>query len=224
MVQQPQFQRTVYLHMSTPNQSFLDMHYYLKDIGIQNNAFMLAILDPDLAAVDPRDPQLSPIMKQRVLRECICNYWYFIREVVRIPDQGGQVGSGVRYKMHRGNMAMNYGFTLNWNMYVEFPRQNFKSISAVARLLWEFNFGTSNSEMMFINKKHEDSKMNLQRLKELRAALPSYLQMKDVYTGTGQKAKFKDTVETLEHPYNKNKIRTLPAARTRTAANSLGRG
>lgn len=224
MIQQPQFQRTVYLHTSTSNQSFLDMHHYLKDIGIKNNAFMLVILDPDLAGVDPRDPQLNPIMKQKILRECISNYWYFIREIIRIPDQGGQVGSGVRYKMHRGNMAMNYGFTLNWNMYIEFPRQNFKSISAVARLLWEFNFGTSNSEMMFINKKHEDSKMNLQRLKELREALPSYLQLKDTYDGMGKKTKHKDTVETLEHPYNKNKIRTLPAARTRTSANSLGRG
>lgn len=223
MIQQPVFERYIYIHMSTRNKSFLDMHHYLRDIGIKNNAFMLVLIDPDLASIDPRDPNLNPIMKQRVLRECISNYWYFIREIVRIPDQGGQVNSGVQYKLHRGNMAMNFGFTLNWNMYVELPRQNFKSISVVIRLLWEFNFGTSNSEMMFINKKHEDSKTNLQRLKDLRNALPSYLQMKDTYYG-GKKNKPKDTVEYLEHPYNKNRIRTLPAARTKTAANGLGRG
>ena len=36
------------------------------------------------------------------------NYWYFIREVVRIPDQGGTVSSGKQYKLHRANLAMNY--------------------------------------------------------------------------------------------------------------------
>jgi hypothetical protein len=109
-------------------------------------------------------------------------------------------------------------------MFVEFPRQNFKTVSALARYLWVFNFGTSNSEIMFINKKHDDSKMNLARFKELRASLPSYLVMDDSFGMDGKKLKASDTVETLQHPRNKNKIKTLPAARNKVAANSLGRG
>lgn len=217
-------QYNVYMQMSTNNTSFLEMHYYLKDRGIKNNNFFLILLDKDLASIDPRDPRLNSYMKQKVLRECIFNYWYFIREVMRIPDQGGQVGSGVRYQLHRGNLAMNFGFIRNWNMFVEFPRQNFKTISAVARYLWTFNFGTSNSEMMFINKKHDDSKLNLARLKELREALPTYLRMDQNYGMDGLKLKPKNSVETLEHPTNKNKIKTLPAARNKVLANSLGRG
>ena len=127
---------TAYYHMSTTNQSFLDMHYYLKQTGRQNNKFFLVIYDPDLIGVDPRDPNLNTVMKRKILRECIINFWYFIREVVRIPDQGGAVGGGARYKLHRGNLAMNFLFTLNYNMYVELPRQFGKTVAALCRYLW----------------------------------------------------------------------------------------
>lgn len=75
IIQQIQKPRTIIIHKSTTNQSFLDMHYYLKSKGIQNNDFFLALLDPGLAGVDPRDPNLSPNMKIRVLQECRLNYW-----------------------------------------------------------------------------------------------------------------------------------------------------
>ena len=64
-------QRTVYYQTSTTNKSFLEMHYFLKDKGIKNNAFMLTLLDNDLAGVDPFDPNLNSMMKQKVFRECI---------------------------------------------------------------------------------------------------------------------------------------------------------
>ncbi len=75
IIQQIQKPKTIIIHKSTTNQSFLDMHYYLKSKGIQNNDFFLALLDPGLAGVDPRDPNLSPNMKIRVLQECRLNYW-----------------------------------------------------------------------------------------------------------------------------------------------------
>lgn len=217
-------QRNVYYQFSTNNQSFLDVHYFLKGKGVKNNAFFLVILDPDLAGVDPRDPRLNLHMKQKIFKECMWNYWYFIREVVRVPEQGGAANSGAKYKLHRGNLALNFCLIYNWNIFAEFPRQHGKTIAVVIRLLWEFLFGTSNSEMMFINKKHDDSKLNLQRLKDIREALPSYLRMADVFGKDGKKIKVKENVETLEHPTNNNKIKTLPAARNKVAANSLGRG
>ena len=67
--------KLVYIHMETSNQSFVDMRNYLKARGIQNNDFFLALLDPGLAGVDPRDPGLSAQMKARVLQECYRNYW-----------------------------------------------------------------------------------------------------------------------------------------------------
>lgn len=215
---------TVYYHMSTTNQSFLDMHYYLKQTGRQNNKFFLVIYDPDLIGVDPRDPNLNTLMKKKILRECIINFWYFIREVVRIPDQGGAVGGGARYKLHRGNLALNFGFLLNWNMFVEFPRQHGKTISAVVWYLWVFNFGTTNSEMMFMNKKHDDSKMNLRRLKDIRDTLPSYLQMKEMMGPDGKIKKASNNVESTTNIINNNKITTKAGARNSAGANGLGRG
>jgi hypothetical protein len=217
----PQF---IYIHKETSNQSFLDMHHYLKSQGIQNNDFFLGLLDVGLAGIDPRDPNLPTNMKARVMNECRRNYWYFLREVVRIPDQGGTVGSGRRYKLHRGNLAMNFLFTLNFNQYVELPRQHGKTVAAICRYLWVYNFGTSNSEIMFIHKDHGGSKGNLKSFKNIRDSLPSYLQMSSATNAEGKKLKIPNTVVMIQHPYNNNKITTFPSARTREAANNLGRG
>ena len=223
--QQIQFTQKVYFHTETTNQSFIDMHFILKEKGIKNNAFFLVLFDEDLKYIDPRDPTLNQYMQAKVLREVMHNYWYFLREIVRIPDQGGSVSSGVRYKLHRGNLAMNFLFTLNYNMFVELPRQHFKTMSALCRYLWCFNFGATNSEIMFIHKNHEGSKENLGRVKRLRDALPSYLQMSSAIGVDGKKKmKVSNTVETLQHPTNYNKIRTLPSARSKILANNLGRG
>lgn len=216
--------KMVYIHLETTNQSFIDMHYYLKSQGIQNNDFFLALLDSGLAGVDPRDPNLSQAMKARIMMECRLNYWYFLREVVRIPDQGGTVGSGKRFKLHRGNLAMNFLFVLNFNQFVEMPRQHGKTTAALCRYLWCYNFGTSNSEIMFIHKDHSGSKKNLKDLRAIRDALPSYLQMSSAVGQDGKKLKVPNTVVMMQHPYNNNKITTFPSARTKDAANNLGRG
>lgn len=217
-------QQTIYYDTNTQNRSFIDMHLFLKDIGIQHNSFFLVLLDPDLAGINPRDPNLNRMMKQKILRECITNFWYFIREVVRVPDSGGTVGGGIPYRLHRGNLALNFCLIYNYNVFIELPRQHGKTISIDIRILWEFLFGTTNSEMMFSNKKHQDAKDNLLRLKDLRDALPDYLQMNQQYSPDGKKLRVKDSVETLSHPTNGNKIRTMPGARNKVNAMSLGRG
>lgn len=222
--QQPQFVANITYHMSTTNQSFLDMHYYLKERGIKNNAFFLAIYDTNLIGVDPRDPRLPFEMKKRVLAECYRNFWYFIREVVRIPVQGGSVGGGIPYKLSRGNLALNWACVNNINFFLELPRQHGKSISVIIWYLWVFNFGTTNSEIAFFNKKHEDSKLNLRRLKDIREALPDYLQMDAARGSDGSKLKAKNNAESLEHVLNGNKIVTKAGARNKAGADGLGRG
>lgn len=118
-VQQPKRTRTVFIDRTTKNKSFLDISNYLKAIGIKNNSFMLTIVDPDLIGVNPHDANLSPFYKQKVLRECMVNYWYYLREVVRINDQGG---TAVPFKLTRGNLAVNFCMALNLNIFQELPR------------------------------------------------------------------------------------------------------
>ena len=215
-----QNRQLVYVHLETSNQSFLDMHYYLKRIGIKNNTFFLALYDPDLAGIDPRDEHLSAEYKTKVFRECVVNYWYFLREVVRIPASGALL----RYRLDRGGLAMNYLFTLNCNMYVEMPRQFGKTTTAITRYLWIFNFGSRNSSIMFMHKAHDGSKENLRRLKEMRDALPSYLQMSSATGIDGKKLKVPNTVVSMQHPINNNRITTFASARSKAAASNLGRG
>lgn len=215
---------TIYYQTSTTNQSFIDLHFQLKQKGIKNNRFFLALYDKDLIGVDPRDPRLPQQMKLKIVNECTHNYWYFIREVVRIPDQGGAVGSGMRYKLHRGNLALSFCLLNNWNIFMELPRQHGKTIAAICWYLWVFNFRTTNSEIMFMNKKGEDSKLNLARLKEIRNSLPSYMQFTHEYGKDGSKLKATNNVETITHIINHNKITTKTSARSRSMANNLGRG
>ena len=195
---------------NTKNQSFLDMHYFLRQKGIVNNKFFLVLYDSDLLNIDPRDPRLNLYYKRKILAECMRNFWYFAREVVRIPMQGGEIGGGTRYRLTRANLALNYGFIMNWNIYSEQPRQTGKTISALVYYLWVFLFGSRNSKMLFLNKKLDDSKMNLQSLKDLRAALPDYLRMDKVYGADGKPRKVSENVESIKNHNNGNRITTKP--------------
>ena len=216
----------VYIHDTTTNNSFMKMHYFLKAKGIKNNAFFLSIYDPDLIGVDPRDPALltnSPqnqIIKMKILRECTVNFWYFIREIVRIPAEGMEIP----YKLHRGNLAMNYLFVYNMNQFVEFPRQHGKTVSAMCWYLWIFNFAGKNIKMMFAHKKHSGAKDNLKTLKAIRDLLPPYLKMDSSIGPDGKQIRVPNTAETLQNPINKNLITTLPGARTPSLAEGAGRG
>lgn len=217
-----QYTRPVY-QMSTNNKSFLEMHYFLKSQGIKNNKFMLVLFDPDLAGIDPHDPNLSLIMKQKVLREVTINYWYFLREVVRVPSTGNP--AGVRYNLNRGNLALNYCLLYNLNVFLELPRQQGKTLAAAVRYLYIYNFGTANSEITFMHKDMTGAKDNLKKVKDLRDMLPPYLQMAQQYNMiNGKKKKLQSTVQTIQNPINKNIIRTVPSARSATLAVNLLRG
>ena len=214
----------VYIHMETTNQSFIDMHYYLKRCGIKNNDFFLVLYDSGLAGIDPRDNTLPQQIKMRVLREIMVNYWYFLREVVRIPDQGGSASGGSRYRLDRASLAMNFLFILNYNMYVELPRQTGKTTTSKVRYLWVYNFGTTNSKIMFIHKDHGGSKDNLKGVKEIRDTLPEYLRMDSATGMNGKKLRVPNTVVTMQHPLNNNIIVTFPSAKSSEMADKLGRG
>ena len=221
-VQYATTQRVVYYHHSTSNKSFIDMAMYLKDRGIKHYEFMLLLLDPDLAGVDPYDPRLSTTMKMKILREICYNPWYFIREVVRIP-QAGKSG-GIPFILHRGNLAMLFCLMLNLNTMCILPRQTGKTYCAVVWYLYLFNFGTNSSEISFLNKKFDDSKNNLARIKDTRELLPSYLRMDQMFAPDGTKLKGRSSVESMTHPVNHNVIRTVASARDKTSAASLMRG
>jgi hypothetical protein len=204
----------------TKNISFIQTAKDLHVLGIKECYFFLKLYDHSLQGVDPHNPLLPEDMIMRIINECMINPWYFLRECVRIPDQGG---NGVGYILHRANLAFTWCFLNGLQSYTVIPRQTFKTQSTLAIILWAFLFGTTNSEFMFNNKEQEDANMNLDRLKKQRDLLPPYLQFKLSFE-EGKLVKGTDNVKSLTNENNKNKIVTKPKATSKEKAESIGRG
>jgi hypothetical protein len=203
----------VHYHYDTSNISFIKMYKILKDLGIKNNKFFLKIYDESIKNLNPFDEEnLTVEQKVKIKRECKRNPWYFLREVVRIPVPGGSV----RYEIHRGNLALTWCLLNNIDTLIELPRQNYKTQSLLCLMEWIYDMATKNSEIAFLHKKYEDSKMNLDRLKKIRQLLPTYLLPE----------KSKNDVDNLATIKNSmgNNILAKNAAISEEQADLLGRG
>jgi hypothetical protein len=151
--------------------SFLKMYRTLKNNGVENNKFFLKLYDPDLMKVDPHDKKLSKEIQSKILVEIIKNPFYFIREVVRIPAPG----KSLQFDLNRGTLAVLWAVLNNINISLLLPRQRGKTIGIACLLSWVYDFGTTNSAMIFSNKSVSDANNNLKRLKDIRAALPPFV-------------------------------------------------
>jgi hypothetical protein len=214
------------IDLETSNPTFIKMATTLDRKGIKNSCFCLKIYDPYLIGVDPYDPDLDTETKTRILMEVTRNYWYFIREIARIPSAGSgiEIGGGDIFLLHRGNLAHSWAYENNINHYIEMPRQFGKTWGAIMRYLWVYNFGTQNSQIMFMNKQKQDAVDNLKRLKDARDLLPLYLQMNfDIDEETDKLKKTTDNVNEIKNGL-KNRIVTKSSANNVAKADGLGRG
>lgn len=207
----------------TKNLSFIQTANDLKRLGIQNNKFFLKLYDKSLQGVDPHASYISDEMVCKIITECIRNIWYFLREVVRIPDAGGP---GKPYQLNRANLAFTWCYVNNIDNWVNIPRQIGKTQGILANLNHAFLFGTTSSHIALFNKDLDASKENLERLKDQRDLLPSYLQLKnvEVVDADGKVDKEIDNVCKIFNPLTKNKITVKSSARSQEHARKLGRG
>ena len=107
-----------YYIQNTTNKSFLRMHTLLKKMGIKNNAFFLACTQKELLNVDPHNPkEITPEIAARIAYECKVNPWYYFREVVRMPSQGGD---SVPFILNRANLALIWTFLNGTNIYLAY--------------------------------------------------------------------------------------------------------
>lgn len=207
---------------NTRNISFIQTAVDLRKLGIKNNMFFLKLYDRSLVGVDPHSPDLTQDQIIRIINECLINPWYFLRECARIPDQGNP--AGIPYMLNRANLASTWCFLNGIDNYEVIPRQIGKTQSTVSILDWAFLLGTTNSEFMFINMKHDKAIENLTRLRDQRDLLPKFLQFKIAYDDDGNIIDATDNVKTLKNASNGNKIVTFGSARSVETAEKLGRG
>lgn len=207
----------------TKNQSFIDVYNQLKLLGIKNNAFHLILLNPSLQGVDPYDPNLSPSVIMSIIQECQLNVFYFLREVVRIPEQGAGT---IPFKLDRGTLAALYCFANDINFYLIKPRQTGKSVGICAMMTWAFKFGITNGQFMFAGNKEKTPKENLKKMKNYIAALPPYLAKMGTQTkdSSGRTVRKTNNIKSYIEPVTNNSAMVAGCAISETAAEEIGRG
>ena len=210
----------------TKNISFLDTYNDLYRLGIKNNKFFLRIFDTSLIGVDPYSPVLPKNVQIRIFMECMINPWYWLREILRIPEDGKpiEVGGGTQYRIDRNNVAGWYLYLNGIDHYRSKPRQQGKTQDCVAQFNYAYHFGNMASTMLFFNKDQDQANINLYRLKCQRDMMPTWLQMRAVINDSGKYDKGIDNTKSIRNPVNGNTIMTMGKATSKETAMKLGRG
>jgi hypothetical protein len=218
MIKKPTFEEyDEYIYdYDTSNASFIAMASLLYRKGVKNYNFFLKLYDEDLVGVDPYDEDLDTQTKMKILMECRRNFWYFIREVMIIPGTG-------KFKLNRGNLAGAWALVHNIPMYLVLPRQIGKTWLVISFALWTFNFASNYSNMIFMNKQFNDSKLNLKRFKDARSELPPYLRLDKIPNDRGELKDGTSNVQTIANALH-NEITAKASARNPISADELGRG
>lgn len=167
--------RAIY-DLSTSNRSFVVMSERLKLMGIKNYLFPLSLYDTSLKGVRPHelDEETDPSgeIRKRVVQECKRNFWYWLREVARVPPAGGDP---MPVRLDRGGLAMAWCY-LNSIKYIGIqPRQTGKSTMALLITVWLFCVAGKNVSIGMLAHQDKLRSQNVSRIKDLRALLPRYM-------------------------------------------------
>jgi len=199
---------------TTKNISFIKIWKFLKDEGVKNNKFFLWLNDETLQGVDPYDLNLSPELQLRVQAEVMTNFWYYLREIVKIPESGGFTF----FKLSRANLGQMFLMENNIDLIEILPRQNGKTIGAECRYTWVYHYGTINTQMIFSNKQYADSQLNIKRFNDITELLPDYLK------GHLNTKNDTNNLAQIACAKNNNRIDAMSTARDIISADKLGRG
>ena len=168
---------TAIIDTETSNKSFLRLAGIYKAMGIHNNAFHLALLNPRLQGVDPYSKDLSMEQILMIAEECKLNPWYFFREIIRIPSPGSP--EPIQYRASRGNISMYWLFFNHITSYIIQIRQTGKSVAADCLNIYLIDIGTTNTDIHLLTRNDDLRVKNIKRIKEIESYLPSYLSLKN---------------------------------------------
>lgn len=170
------------IHYETKNESFLRTAEIYYQMGIENNAFHLSLLDPDLRFIDPLSDNLSLLEKAKVTRECKLNFWYYLREVSRVPEPGSVVP--IPFGLNRMNAALYWLFFNHVMAMVVILRQTGKTTTLAELVKYLMNFGAMNTFINFLTKNESLKAETFRKIKALYEELPDYLNFstkKDIF-------------------------------------------
>lgn len=198
----------------TSNESFIHISNVYKQMGIENHTFMLSLLNPELQGVDPFSETLTREEKYAIAEECKYNFWYYLREVARVPSPAGN--DDIQFRANRGNIAL---YWLFWNhittMLIQI-RQTGKSTGIDILDNYLLNIRCTNTLINLLTKDDKLMSQSLNRLKSIMSKLPPYLNVRNrLDVGNTEMI----TVKKLENRYQAH----LPNKSPKLADN-VGRG
>jgi len=160
-------------NIDTKNESFVDICYILRGLGVNNHLFPLSLHNPDIKDIDPHGENLSIEEKGLITKECFENPWYYFREVARIPVQGAM--KPIKVKANRGNIALWWCYFNHITTFLVQPRQTGKSVTMANLDRYLLNFGLVHSSIHLLTKEDQLRRNDVERLKEYEEILPEYL-------------------------------------------------
>lgn len=170
------------IHYETKNKSFLKLAEIYHRMGIENNAFHLSLLNPNLKDIDPLDENLPIQTKAAIIQECKDNFWYFLREVLRIPVPGSLVPTN--FEANRANIGLYWLFFNHVMTLIVILRQTGKTTTLMALVVYLLNLGTTNTFINLLTKSEGLKAETLAKIKSLFEELPDYLNFstkKDIF-------------------------------------------
>lgn len=201
---------------TTKNESFLKYCEVLDKMGVENNAWPLQLMQPELAGIDIHKDgmDLDWDTKVKIHLECEYNPFYFLREVLLIPAASSIIHP--KFGAHRGNMALFWGFLNRIDCMLIQIRQTGKSVGADSLSMWVQLFGANNLKQQLLTKDNTLRVENILRYRKMRSLMPKWLVYDDKTDAANQ------TVFT----YNcrGNKILTAVGQNSEDNAGNVGRG
>lgn len=160
----------------TTNTSFLRLSALYRDMGVINHTPILVLHNKELQGVDPFDPNLSTEQMIMIGIECKINFWYYIREIARVP--GGTHDMPIKFSANRGNIALYWLFFNHITVMLIQPRQTGKSFSTDELMTYLLNIRCTDTELNLLTKDDTLRSANLERLKNIELELPFYLKQR----------------------------------------------
>ena len=208
-----------YYDFAPSNKSFIQTAYELKTLGIKNYYFMLEIKNPRLANVNPFNKLTSQEIES-FMHEYSSNMWSFVRTAVRMRTDQGILPFG----LHRGLAAALWCFSKHFDMCLNEPRQTWKTTGTIAGpVLWAFQL-SQNLNIHFFGKETDNTKRNLNHLKNNIELLPEWLQFKKYLGEDGKIKKSRQSTEILQNNLLRNSLEIHPKPTSLSHAQGLGRG
>lgn len=161
----------------TKNKSFINYAAILKQNGVKNHLWPLAVMNPALVGVDPHSPEVNLAQMGWIKVETEQNPFYYLRECLIVPPPSG-IG-GDPFRANRANMSMIWSFLNHVDYMLIQPRQTGKTITISALISWLLYIKLWNTRIGLVTKSDDLRRDTSEKVRQMRGGLPAYLTIAD---------------------------------------------